>query len=72
MSCYVSKLEKNVCAPIPEFCRLTGDSIEELQAMGVQLGMRPNWLQVHRSPAFFIISPIRRAQALKKGAKEKA
>lgn len=69
MSTYVSPLAPG--GPVKESCQLTADTIEELQAMGRALGLKTEWLQVHRTPASYTITATKRALAIERGAIER-
>jgi hypothetical protein len=46
------------------------DSLEELHAMALAIGMKPAWFQDHARLPHYDLVPVRRAKAVKLGAIE--
>lgn len=57
--------------PYSEACHLTADSHEELEAMARRLRLRPEWIQhAGRPTEHYDLTPAKRAQAVRYGARE--
>lgn len=71
MSVYVDELTKwpHAWGPFKNgSCHLTADSLEELNAFAVGLGLKISWLQRHPVADHYDLTPSRRAKALAAGA----
>ena len=51
-------------------CHLTADTLEELHAFALRIGMRRSWFQEHRICPHYDLTPSRRVVAVRLGAIE--
>lgn len=51
-------------------CHLTADTLEELHAFALRIGMRRSWFQDHRAAPHYDLTPGRREVAVRLGAVE--
>lgn len=73
MTVYVDTLVKWPNAKPPFHrgsCHLTADTLEELHAFALKIGMKRAWFQDHPLCAHYDLTPPRRAEAVKAGAVE--
>ena len=49
-------------------CHLTADSLDELHAFALRIGLKRAWFQDHPSAPHYDLTPSRRAKALAAGA----
>lgn len=78
MSCYVDNLQpaprawlrtrRGVVAS--EFCHLIADTERELHAMADAIGLKRSWFQDAASAPHYDLTPSRRAEAVRRGARE--
>ena len=73
MAVYVDSLmptAKKFCGGNSACHMATDGPIEELHAFARKIGMRQSWFQDHRRVPHYDLTPARRAEAVKLGAKE--
>jgi hypothetical protein len=54
----------------PRSCRLYADTLEELHAMAVAIGLKRAWFQNHAELPHYDLAPAKRARAVELGAVE--
>lgn len=69
MACYVDELRRWGAWKWGDSCHLTADSLAELHAFAMRIGMRRSWFQDTRYP-HYDLTAARRARAIRCGAIE--